>query len=112
MQVPFRLNAVNGWPFLFRGVRELVDLPEGKEAVVAAAADADQPVSLAVELKAIDHALVALRARRRARPRHLPVPNLQVDETPHAIDVFDLAHAADGELVAVVRENQGTDAAQ
>src|SRR5215470_1399346 len=65
-----------------------------------------------MELKAIDHALVALRAGGAPDYRLFPIPDFQVHEAAQAIDVFDLAHPADGKPIAVARKSQSADAAE
>src|SRR5581483_7962234 len=59
-----------------------------------------------------DQALVSLGAAGEYGPWLAPFPDLDVCRAGQAIDVVDLSHAADGEMLTVGRERQGANAAQ
>src|ERR1019366_1209231 len=88
-----------------RAIGRLVEEDES----VRAAADAAQPSIVGMPEEAVDDALLLAGELVNALPA-CPVMDFDARRTAQAIDVVDLPDPADGELGAVRRERQRTDA--
>src|SRR5436190_19802326 len=101
MDMPIGLHPLHGHVALvFCVIRRRLDLPEGEEAVVAAATGAQEPGGAGMKLQVIDKTFVALDSGGEAMPRLAPVPDFDVSRPGQAIDVADLADAAYGQVIA------------